>query len=438
MEGEALLTDLYELTMLRAYLAEGMRDPAVFELFVRRLPPARGFLVAAGLEQALDFLEALRFDERALEELSAIGRLGRELVPLVRDVRFTGDVDAVPEGTVVFENEPLLRITAAIPEAQLVETRIMNLVHLETTIASAAARCVLAAPGKLLVDFGLRRAHGFEAALLAARAAYVAGFGGTSTVLAAARFGIPLFGTMAHSFVSAHDDELDAFRAFALANPENLAFLIDTYDTEEGARKVVALAREGLRARAVRIDSGDLAAHARRVRAILDDGGLDACTILASGGLDAIALRTLVRSGAPIDGFGVGSWLDTSADAPYLDCAYKLEEYAGRARRKRSEGKATWPGAKQVYRTFSVDGAMREDVVTLVGDRRAGTPLLAPAMRRGKRVTREGLEVIRARAAQDLARLPRHLRELEVEPRHPVRIAPALQQLAAELDARRL
>jgi nicotinate phosphoribosyltransferase len=343
-------------------------------------------------------------------------------------------VDAVPEGTVVFENEPIVRVSAPLPQAQLVESRLMNLVHFETIIASKAARCVLAAPGKPLVDFGLRRAHGFEAALLAARASYVAGFAGTSTVLAGLRFGIPLYGTMAHSFVEAYDDELDAFRAFARAEPEGALLLIDTYDTEEAARKVVRLAREGVVVCGVRIDSGDLAEHARRVRTILDEGGLERCAIFASGGLDEVSLRDL--AGAPIDGFGIGSRLDTSADAPYLDCAYKLEEYAGRPRRKRSEGKATWPGTKQIYRA-SKDGVMTYDFVTAEGERPLGEPLLVPQMRGGRRVrSPESLDAIRARAASELARLPPHLRALETEPPYEVRIAPVLERMAAELDER--
>lgn len=434
--NEALLTDLYQLSMAHGYVASGMRGVAVFELFVRRLPKARGFLLAAGLEQALELLEDLHFDAASLEELERTGKLRREVVESVRALRFTGDVDAIPEGTVVFENEPLVRVIAPIAEAQLVETRLMNLVHFETIIASTAARSVLAAPGKLLVEFGLRRAHGFEAGLLAARATYLAGFSGTSTVLAGLRFGVPLYGTMAHSFIQAHDDELAAFRSFARVNPERTVLLIDTYDTERGAHKVVALAREGIRAHGVRIDSGDLGEHARRVRRILDAGGLTDCVIFASGGLDDVALQELVSSGAPIDGFGVGSRLDTSADAPYLDCAYKLVEYAGRARRKRSEGKATWPGRKQVYRRYGADGQMREDVVTLVDDEPRGSPLLVPVMRGGRRLAPpESLEIIRRRSAEQLGLLPPHLKALAVTPRYPVLIAPALERLAAEIDA---
>ena len=432
--GDTLLTDLYELTMLAAYRATGMAEEASFELFARRLPSCRGFLLAAGIEQALDFLERLSFDDAEIDWLHALGRFSRDFVESLRELRFTGDVDAVPEGTIVFENEPLIRVTAPMPEAQLVETRLMNLVHLETILASKAARSVLVAPGKLLVDFGARRAHGLEAALLAAHASYLAGFAGTSTVLAGMRFGIPLFGTMAHSFVQAHEGELEAFRHFARENPGKAVLLIDTYDTEEGARNVVRLAREGLVAVGVRIDSGDLASHARQVRAILDAGGLERCTIFASGGLDEISVRELVESGAPIDGFGIGSRLDTSADAPYLDCAYKLVEYAGQPRRKRSEGKATWPGRKQIFRSPAGGGPMELDTITLEGARAEGEPLLVPMMRAGKRVAPpEALAVSRARVAAQLERLPAPLRALQAEPAYTVRIAPELVALAAAL-----
>lgn len=435
VRDEALLTDLYELTMLRSYLASGMSERAVFELYARRLPRARGFLVAAGLEQALVFLEDLHFDEAELEDLAQSALFGPELLERLRTLRFTGDVDAVPEGTVVFENEPLVRVTAPIAEAQLVETRLMNIVHFQTLIASKAARSTLAAPGKLLVDFGLRRAHGFEAGLLAARAAYLAGFSGTSNVLAGMRFGIPLYGTMAHSFIEAHEHEIDAFRSFAHANPENVVLLVDTYDTEEAARKVVSLAAEGICVRGVRIDSGNLGESARLVRRILDAGGLRDCSIFASGGLDELAIVELLGQQAPIDGFGIGTRLDTSADAPYFDCVYKLEEYAGRARRKRSEGKTTWPGRKQIYRHYDETGRMRSDTVTLADEAWSGEPLLVPVMRAGRRLdAAEPLERSRQRAAVQLARLPAHLQALDVAPVYPVRIAPALQQLAAAMD----
>src|SRR5512143_4306815 len=293
-----LLTDLYQMNMIQAYLDHAETKTAVFEFFVRKLPERRGFLMAAGLEQALQFLENLHFSTEEIEWLASTRRFDNSLLERLPDFRFTGDVHALPEGRIFFANEPILRITAPMPQAQLVETRLINLLHFQTLIASKAARMVLAAPGKLLVDFGLRRAHGAEAGLLAARASYLAGFSGTSTVLAGEQFGIPLFGTMAHSFVQAHDDEALAFEHFAHAQPDNVVLLIDTWDTEAAAKKVVALAPRlapaGIRVKGVRIDSGDLAAHARQVRAILDAGGLADTTLFVSGDLDEYALRELL------------------------------------------------------------------------------------------------------------------------------------------------
>jgi len=332
-------------------------------------------------------------------------------------------------------------VTAPLPEAQLVETRLVNLVHFETLVASKAARCVLVASGKVLVDFGLRRAHGSEAGLLAARAAYVGGFDGTATVLAGARFGIPIHGTMAHSYVLAHDSETQAFADFARDRSSDVVLLLDTFDPERAAARAVHLAHElaaeGIRLRGVRLDSGDLGELARRVRGVLDRGGLSEVTIFVSGNLDEYAVATLVSSGAPIDGFGIGTRLDTSADAPYLDCAYKLQEYAGVPRRKRSEGKATWPGRRQVYRRHADDGTIAVDVVTLVGDDQPGEPLLRPVMRGGRRVgVLPTASEARDHARAELARLPPALRHLDRPGRVPVEIAPAIRTLADEIDAR--
>jgi nicotinate phosphoribosyltransferase len=438
--GHPLLLDLYMLTMLQAFHDEGMQQEAVYEFYIRSLPPRRGFLVAAGLEQALEYLESLSFSADDLEFLASTGRFSASFLDSLAKLRFTGDVYAMREGTVCFPDEPLLRVVAPIPQAQLVETRLINLLHFQTMVASKAARCVLAAPGKLLVDFGLRRAHGSEAGLLAARASYVAGFAGTATVLAEERFGIPTYGTMAHAYIQAHESESEAFEAFARSQPRNAILLIDTYDTEAAARKVAALAprlaRDGIVIRAVRLDSGDLAQHAFNVRKILDDAGLREIGIFASGNVDEDALRALVASGAPIDGFGVGTRLTTSADAPSLDCAYKLVEFAGHPRRKRSEGKASLPGRKQVFRVYDErDGTVREDVVTVEGDVQPGEPLLELVMRGGKRVAPpEPLAAARERAAQGLAKLPALLRELREGATCPVRIAPALRALVAEAD----
>jgi nicotinate phosphoribosyltransferase len=436
----ALLTDLYQLTMLQAYFDEGMHDTAVFEFFVRALPPGRNFLLAAGLEQVLRYLEGFRVTGAEIDWLRAHGGFREPFLAALGALRFCGDVHALPEGTACFIDEPLLRVTAPIAEAQVVESRLLSLMHFSTLIASKAARSVIVAPGKLLVDFGMRRAHGAEAGLLEARAAYLAGFSGTATVLAGIEYGVPVFGTMAHSYIEAHADEVSAFRAFARSCPDNVVLLIDTYDTERAAEKVVRLAPElasaGIRVRGVRLDSGDLAAHARAVRAILDRGGLRDVTIFSSGNLDEWKLQQLLAAGAPIDGFGIGTSLDTSSDAPFLDCAYKLQEYAGTPRRKHSEGKATWPGRKQAYRHYAPDGTLDHDVVALEDDPQPGTPLLLPVMCAGQRIDpAESLAIARARAAAEMARLPPHLRSLAPS-RTPYRveIAPGLQALAQELD----
>lgn len=439
LETSALLTDLYQLTMLQTYHAERMQETAVFDLFARRLPPERGFLLAAGLEQALDYLENLRFTPEELDWLAGCGRFGAGFVNSLAEFRFTGAVHALPEGTAFFADEPILRITAPLPQAQLVESRLINLIHYQTLIASKAARCALAAPGKLLVDFGLRRAHGAEAGLLAARAAYLAGFGGTATVLAGMRFDIPLFGTMAHSLIQAHDREEDAFEHFAAAQPGNVVLLLDTYDTEAAARKLIPLAARlqarGIAIKGVRIDSGDLAEHARRVRRILDDGGLNRLTIFASGDLDEHRLQKLLADGAPIDGFGVGTRLDASTDAPTLELVYKLQEYAGQPRRKRSEGKATWPGRKQVYRRTDAGGLFAEDCLGLEAAPRPGEPLLRPVMLEGRRLSPpESLAAVRERVRAQLAALPPALRANRTAPAYPVHIAPELRELTDRLD----
>jgi nicotinate phosphoribosyltransferase len=439
--NNALLTDLYQLNMIQAYLEHGVTDTAVFEFFVREMPASRNFLVAAGLEPALDFLENLRFSDDDLAWLERTGRFSRQLVEYLGRFRFTGAVHAMREGTVFFANEPILRVTAPLPAAQLVETRLINLLHFQTLIASKAARMVLAARGKLLVDFGLRRAHGAEAGVMAARASYLAGFAGTATVLADKLYGVPLYGTMAHSFVQAWDDEATAFESFARARPNNLVLLIDTYDTIAAARKVVALAPRlrsaGITIRGVRLDSGDLAALAKTVRHILDAGGLADVTVFASGGIDEHEIGRLLAAGAPIDGFGVGTSLTTSSDAPALDCAYKLQEYAGTARRKHSSGKATWPGRKQVWRRLGHDGRMADDTISLEDDRQTGEPLIVPVMREGRRLTpSQTFAESRARLGRELESLPDALRGLATAEPYAVVVGEALTRLAAEVDRR--
>ena len=438
-QSSVLLTDLYQLTMLQGYFDHGMEETAVFEFFVRKLPSQRNFLIAAGLEQALSFVENLCLTSGDLEWVSTHSAFRPAFVRYLEKLRFTGDIHAMAEGTAFFPNEPILRVTAPLPQAQLVESRLINLLHFQTLIASKAVRSVLAAPNKLLVDFGLRRAHGAEAGLLAARASYLAGFAGSATVLSAPLFGIPVFGTMAHSFIQAHDDETAAFDHFAHSLPDNVILLIDTYDTEAAAEKVVRLApkleQEGIKIRGVRLDSGDLADHAFKVRDILDRGGLNDVTIFASGSVDEYLLEELIQKGAPIDGFGIGTHMDTSADAPYLDCAYKLVEYAGKARRKRSEGKVLWPGRKQVYRSYDDGGCMKGDVLTVEGDVREGEPLIRQFMKAGERVSAgEPIHDLRKRALAEIKRLPRSLLTLDHASTYPVTVSEALRNLAQQVD----
>ncbi|MGX2032600.1 nicotinate phosphoribosyltransferase [Methylocaldum gracile] len=437
----ALLTDLYQLTMLQAYHREGMSGTATFELFVRKIPPNRNFLIAAGLEQLVEFLEDFEFSDEECEWLGTLDYFTPEFIDHLSKLRFTGDVYAIPEGTVLFQNEPIVRVTAPIAEAQIIETRLINIVQLQTMIASKAARSALAAPGKLLVDFGLRRAHGAEAGLMAARAAYLAGFDGTSNVLAGKLFDIPVYGTMAHSYIMAHDDEVEAFERFAESLPGNVLLLIDTYDTLEAARKVVTLAprlaERNIPIKGVRLDSGDMAELAKGVRSILDEGGLTECSIFASGDLDEHELFRMLEAGAPIDGFGVGTRLTTSQDMPYLNCAYKLQEYAGRPRRKRSKGKENWPGRKQVYRRYDDEGHMLHDVMAEESESQIeGEPLLRQVMAKGKRVgAQETLAVMRERLRGQLQQLPPALNAIEESAVYTVLISDGLQRLVERMDS---
>jgi len=440
-ELSPLLTDLYQINMVQAYLDHGDTATAVFEFFARALPPSRGFLMAAGLAQALDFLETLRFSPEDLVWLRGTGRFSSKLLDYLESFRFVGDVHAMPEGSIFFANEPILRVTAPLPQAQFVESRLINILHFQSLVAAKAARCVLAAPNKLLVDFGMRRAHGAEAGLMAARASYVAGFAGTATVLAGKEFGIPLYGTMAHSFIEAFDDEATAFECFAQARPDNVVLLLDTYDTEAAARKVVALAPRlkaaGIAIRGVRLDSGDLIALSKSVRGILDAGGLKDTTIFASGGLDEDSLLAFAKAKAPIDGLGIGTSLTTSADAPNADCVYKIQEYAGLARRKRSEHKATWPGRKQVWRRYDANGRMAGDVLSLEDHAKVGEPLIHLVMKSGKRVApAPSLDEIRRHAKRELERLPEDLARLAPGAAYPVEVADDLVGLAAAVDRR--
>lgn len=427
----ALLTDLYALTMMQAYVEDGMEEEAVFDLFVRRLPERRNYLLCCGLDEALTFCERVAFDQRALQYLEATRMFSQKFLQYLQTFRFTGDVSAVLEGTPVFGSEPLLEISAPLPQAQLLEALLLNQIGLQTLLASKAARVVAAARGRAVVDFGLRRTQGIDAGMKAARAFYVAGLAATSNVAAGQLYGIPIAGTMAHSYIQAHDDEAEAFRRFATIYPET-TLLVDTYDSLRGVRHVVDLARAlgpDFRVRAIRLDSGDLGDLARRARAILDEAGLQSVRIFASGGLAEEKIAALVDAGAPIDAFGVGTEMGVSSDAPTLDIVYKLVSYAGVDRLKLSPGKRLLPGRKQVFRKEE-DGRAALDVIGCSDERGHGRPLLTDVMRGGMRlpVSVERLDAVRARAAAETARLPERLRALRpAEPAYAVEISPALK-----------
>ncbi|MET9394830.1 nicotinate phosphoribosyltransferase [Streptomyces sp. NPDC006624] len=410
--SDATTTDLYEVTMALSYLREGMTAPATFSLFVRDLPPERGFLIAAGLDSALEYLSGLRVGPEDVDAFaSALHRPRRDLEPLL-GLEFTGDVRAVPEGRVVLAGEPLLEVTAPLPQAQLAETYVLNQLSHQTAIASKAARCVLAAAGRPVVDFSLRRTHGPQAGFQAARLGALAGFAGTSNVAAATTLGLPAVGTMAHSYVEAFASEEDAFRAFARSHPGPVTFLVDTYDTERGVRVAARVLKDLDRGpgSAVRLDSGDLGALAARARSVLDDAGLPDVRITVSGGLDEYAVDELVRSGAPIDTYAVGTRVGVSADAPFLDSAYKMVEYDGQPVMKLSSAKVTAPGRKQVFRRPGY-----ADVTALAEEEPpdGGRPLLETVMRGGRRTGgRPTLDECRRRCAAELAALPAPARRI--------------------------
>jgi nicotinate phosphoribosyltransferase len=426
-----LFTDLYELAMLRAYWELGLEDEAVFSLFVRRLPRERNFLVACGVQDLLDELQTFRFDAEDLDYLVAQG-FPQPILKRLADFRFSGDVYALPEGTPFFANEPIIEVVAPIAEAQVIETLVLNQVGLQSIIASKAARIVEAAQGRSVIDFGGRRAHGLDAAVKAARAAYVAGAVATSNVLAGKTYGIPVAGTMAHSFVQAYRSEADAFRAFSEIYPATV-LLVDTYDTLGGVEKVIALAAElgaAFKVRAVRLDSGDLVALSRQAREMLDAAGLSAVRIFASGGLNEERIAALLAEGAAIDSFGVGTDLVVSTDAPALDIVYKLTEYGGAGRMKFSTDKRFLPGRKQVFRHVQHETVMR-DVIGRHGEALPGAPLLKQVMRGGVRLSPvEPLSVTQTRCLAEVARLPAALRALTPAGRpFEAEVSPALAEL---------
>ncbi|MFP4227964.1 MAG: nicotinate phosphoribosyltransferase [Salinivenus sp.] len=449
-ETAALYTDLYQLTMLQAYWREEMHAPAVFDLFVRRLKN-RNYFLACGLEQVLDHLEALSFSDEALDYLAAQDQFGDDFLDWLADFEFTGDVYAVPEGTPVFPDEPIVEVVAPLGEAQLVETFLLNQITFQTNVASKAARVVTAAGGadgdRVVADFGMRRLHGTDAAQKTARACYIAGADATSNVAAGQAYDLPITGTMAHSYIEAHDVEMEAFREFEALYPETV-LLVDTYDTLNGVRKVIELAEEkkekgeDFRVRGIRLDSGDLAALAHESRRLLDEAGLTDVMIFASGGLDEYKIADLLDRDAPIDGFGVGTKMGTVADQPGLDTAYKLCGYDGTPRMKLAKNKSNLPGRKQVVRQYEGDTAVR-DVIATEDEQVSGAPLLERVMADGERTdagARRPIRALREHAIARMDELPDRLHALDADPEpYKVVLSDALRerydQTRAHLEA---
>jgi nicotinate phosphoribosyltransferase len=441
-ENMSLFTDFYELTMCASYFDNKKFEPATFDLFIRRLPENRSYLLFAGLEQVLRYLESVHFTEEHLAYLKTQG-FNQQFLDYLRDFKFTGDVWAVPEGTVAFPHEPLIRVTAPIIEAQLVETFLLNTVNLQTMIATKASHVVNAAKGKAVIEFGLRREHGVDAGMKVARSSYIAGCHGTSNVLAGFHYGIPVFGTMAHSFIMSYKNEIDAFRAFARTFPNKSTLLIDTYDDLAGAEKAAVVAKElekkGFKLDGVRLDSGNLTEISKKVRKLLDNKGLEYVKIFASGDLDEFKIAELLENGAEIDGFGVGTKLGTSADKPYVDVIYKLCETMGERGEfspmmKFSEGKVTLPGRKQVYRFKDENGNYAGDVIALVNEKVEGEPLLTRVMEKGKITCNlPSLDEIRVAATENLSKLPARYKKLMKSQPYPVELSQDLENLIGTL-----
>jgi nicotinate phosphoribosyltransferase len=441
-EHSGLLTDLYELTMAAGYLQTGFEARATFELFVRNLPPHRNYLIAAGLEQALDFLEHVNFNDEEIAYLRShhvFQYIGPEFFEYLRTFRFSGDVWAVPEGTLVFPGEPMLRVSAPISEAQIMETYLLATLGYQTMIASKTARVVTAAEGRRVVEFGARRAHSAQAGLFAARAAAIGGSVGSSNVLAGQQFGVYTYGTQAHSWVMAHDDEADAFAHFLDAFPERAFLLLDTYNVHDAVKKII---RMGRKPAGVRLDSGDVAKDSRWVRRELDKAGWQDVRIFASGDLDEYEIAELLAKGAAIDSFGVGSALATPSDAPLLNLVYKLVEVdrAGKIQgaAKLTQAKVTYPGRKQVFRHASRDGQYESDRIALDNEpANGGKPLLVPVMKNGRRIAPpESIERLRERCVAELECLPERYRRIDRKADYPVRYSKQLEKLLDKIRKR--
>jgi nicotinate phosphoribosyltransferase len=437
-----LLTDLYELTMCASYLENNLeKETATFDLFIRKLPLERSYFVFAGLEQVLHFLEKVRFNEEQINYLETQG-LKKGFLDYLRRFRFTGEVWSVPEGTVVFPEEPLIRVTAPIVEAQLIETFLLNTVNLQTMIATKASRVVCAAQGRSVIEFGLRRTQGTDAGMKAARCSYLAGANGTSNVLAGMKYGIPIFGTMAHSYIMFFDREIDSFRAFARTFPENSTFLIDTYDDVKGAENAAVVAKEmektGHRLNAVRLDSGNLLVLSRKVRRILDDCRLDYVKIFASGDLDEYVIADLISKGAKIDAFGVGTRMSTSYDRPYVDVVYKLSGKVEGAvfvpTMKLSKGKLTLPGTKQIFRQRDRTGRYVKDIIGLEDEEIGGERLLLKVMEKGRAVYNlPSLKDAKNTTIRNLSELPEKYKKLRNARLYPVKLSQRLSKIKAQL-----
>ena len=430
----SLLTDLYELTMAQSYFDAGMNEIAVFDFFVRRVDK-RSYLLNAGLEQVLYYLENIEFTDNDIEWLRQSGRFSSEFLDYLKTFRFSGDLYAADEGEILFENEPFIRVEAPLIEAQIVETFIINTMQISILTATKALRCFSAAGGTSLVDFGLRRAHGTDAGMKAARSAYIGGFIGTSNLLASKIYGIPAFGTMAHSFILAHDSEEEAFGHFAKSYPENAILLVDTFDTLRGVENAVrTIKKMGLETfKGIRLDSGDIEVLAKESRKILDAAGFHEAMIFVSGGLNEYKIEALLQSGAPVDGWGVGTELVVSADLPYLDCAYKLVEYGGRPKMKLSPGKITLPSRKQVYRKYK-NGVLESDILALCDEEQKGVPLLKRYMGDGRTVIEPPpLEKIRKKALESFETLPEEFKKIEKTVSFKPRLSPGLQTLTQKL-----
>ncbi|MFW6110830.1 MAG: nicotinate phosphoribosyltransferase [Thermoproteota archaeon] len=438
-----MLTDLYELAMCASYLHNDKTGPATFDLFIRKLPPNRSYFLFAGLEQVLLYLDNIEFQKSHLEYLREQG-FREEFLDYLRDFDFTGDVWAAPEGTVIFPNEPLIRVTGPIMEAQLVETFLLNAVNIQTMIATKASRVAQAAEGRSVVDFSLRRTHGTDAGMKVARASYIAGCSGTSNVLAGMKYGIPIFGTMAHAFVESFQREIDSFRAFARTFPEGTTLLIDTYDdleaTEKAAQVAKELEKDGYKMNGVRLDSGDLLTLSQKVRKKLDEEGLTYVKIFASGGLNEYKIKDLIEKGAQIDAFGVGTSMGTSDDYPSVDVVYKIAEKTMDGKfvptMKLSENKMTLPGRKKIYR-IKKNGKYHKDVITLDDEEWDGEPLLVKAMEKGEVVCNPpALEEIRERALENLSLLPEKYKKFKDAPEYPVILSPKLKKTVERVKSK--